>query len=433
MTGLRIVAEGLRFSEGPMAAWPWWRSPAAPSAGWRRTAPFHPAIIKYNHREGPTMQSRRTILAATAAALLAPFAARAADPVKVGVIVPLSGGAGRQGQDVANAIAAMASMLNADGGVLGRPIELLVRDDESTPAVGVAKANELASAGVAVVLEGWNSPVTLAMQSVLARAGILDITMISKADAILASTSNPLAIRLNSANAQDAAIIATDLGKRMKQGRVVFVTQNDAYGNGAQAGIEAEIKKAGLAYDIVSTLKFPFAQTDFRVEVTSIRDAKPDAVVCINANEGAGLPAFLQQYSRGGGGAPLFCSVGTVSPSVAEMAGAGANGLISADIYFPEAEPFAGNAQNKRFVAQMRQQFKAVPEKFGALGAAALEVWANAATGANSLDRKVVAEAIRGHTIKGTIFGDAVFGANGQMEQRYSTFVVRDGKVVVET
>jgi branched-chain amino acid transport system substrate-binding protein len=373
------------------------------------------------------------MLAGSAAGLFAPAVVRAAEPVKLGVILPLSGGAGRQGQDVANAIMALATLLNADGGVLGRPIEILVRDDESTPAVGVAKANELASAGVAAVLEGWNSPVTLAMQSVLARAGILDITMISKADTILTSASNPLAIRLNSANAQDAAVIAADLGKRMKQGRIVFVTENDAYGNGAQQGIEAEFKKSGLNYDIAATLKFPFAQTDFRVEVTSIRDAKPDAVVSINANEGAGLPAFLQQYSRGGGTAPMFCSVGTVTASVVEAAGAAANGLISADIYFPEAEPFASNPANKRFVAQMQQQFKALPEKFGALGAAALQVWVTAANTTKSLDRKTVAEAIRGHTIPGTIFGDASFGANGQMEQHYSTFTVKDGRLVVQS
>lgn len=381
------------------------------------------------------MISRRAIITASGAVAVAGLAAsraRAAEPVKIGVILPLSGGAGRQGQDVANAIQAMAVLLNADGGVLGRPIEIVVRDDESTPAVGVAKANELASAGVAAVLEGWNSPVTLAMQSILARAGILDITMISKADAILASPSNPLAIRLNSANVQDAAILVTDLARRMKTGRIVFVTENDAYGNGAQQGIEAEIKKAGLAYEIAATLKFPFAQTDFRVEVTSIRDARPDAVISINANEGAGLPAFLQQYSRGGGGAPVYCSVGTVSPSVIETAGAAANGLMSADIYFPAAEPFASDARNKRFVAQMQKQFNATPDKFMALGAASLEVWAKGAAKAQSLDRKAVAEAIRGQELPGTIFGTARFGANGQMEQHYSTFSVKDGHIAVD-
>ncbi len=377
------------------------------------------------------MFTRRKFIAGTALSLAAPRLAHAAAPIRIGVIIPLSGGAGRQGQDVANAVQSMATLINDAGGVLGRPLELLVRDDESTPAIGVAKANELASAGVAVVLEGWNSPVTLAMQPILARANVLDITMISKADPILASTANPLAIRLNSANAQDAKVIAEYLKSRMNSGRLVFVTENDAYGNGAQHGIEEEVKRLGLSYDIAKTLKFPFPQTDFRVEVTSIHDAKPGAVIAIDANEGAGLPAFLQQYAQAKIDASLICTVGTVSPSVIETAGSAANGIISADIYFPEAEPFASNGENQRFVRQMQNQFKTMPDKYMALGAAALQVWAKAAAKVGSLDREAVAEAIRGHDIPGTIFGDVQFSANGQMAHHYSIFTVKDGKIVV--
>jgi branched-chain amino acid transport system substrate-binding protein len=378
------------------------------------------------------MLTRRTVLAGIAASSLV-SSASAADTIKVGVIIPLSGGAGRQGQDVANSVQAMATLINEGGGVLGRQLEILVRDDESTPAIGVAKANELASAGASVVLEGWNSPVTLAMQSVLARADVLDITMISKADTILTSASNPLAIRLNSANAQDAAIIAKYVGGRMKTGRVVFVTENDAYGNGAQQGIEAEFKKAGLDLTIASTQKFPFAQTDFRVETTSVRDAKPDLVISINANEGAGLPAFLQQYAQAQVSAPLVCAVGTVSPSVIETAGKSADGLYSADIYFPNSEPFASDPENKRFVAQMQKQFKTMPDKYMALAGAALQVWAKAAESAKSLERKAVAGAIRGKEIPGTIFGTARFDASGQLAHRYFVFTVKDSKIAVES
>ncbi len=377
------------------------------------------------------MVTRRHFIAGSTLSVAAPRLAHAATPIGIGVIIPLSGGAGRQGQDVANAVQCMATLINDAGGVLGRRLELLIRDDESTPAIGVAKANELASAGVAVVLEGWNSPVTLAMQPILARADVLDITMISKADPILASAANPLAIRLNSANAQDAKVIADYLKSRMNAGRLVFVTENDAYGNGAQHGIEEETKRLGLSYDIVKTLKFPFPQTDFRVEVTSIHDAKPDAVIVIDANEGAGLPAFLQQYVQARIDAPLICTVGTVSPSVIETAGAAANGLISADIYFPETEPFASNRENQRFVAQMQKQFKTMPDKYMALGAAALQVWAKAAAKVGSLDRKAVAEAIRGQDIPGTIFGDVRFSADGQMAHHYAIFTVRAGKIVV--
>jgi len=375
---------------------------------------------------------RARLAAYVVAGIASVSSAQAADPVKVGVIFPLSGGAGRQGQEVVQAMQAMAAIINQDGGVLGRQIEIVARDDESTPAVGVAKANELAAMEVAVVIEGWNSPVTLAMQSILARAGILDITAISKADSILASASNPLAIRLNSSNAQDADVLVQHLAHTMKAGRIGFVTQNDAYGNGAQQGIEAGFKKAGLTYLIATTQKFAFPQTDFRVEVTSLADAKPEAVIVINANEGAGLPAFMQQYAQAKIAAPLICSVGTVGPSVIQTAGPAADGIVSADIYFPDTEPFASNPVNQRFVAQMQKQFKVEPDKFMALGAGALQVWAKTANSVKSLDRKTIADAIRGHAVPSTIFGEATFAANGQMQASYAVFTVKAGKMVIE-
>src|SRR5260221_12494872 len=115
-------------------------------------------------------------------------------PIKVGTIFPLSGPAGPNGQAATNAVKIAAEMINAKGGVLGRKIVVVSKDDESTPAVGVTRANEMAAEKVAVVIEGWNSPVTLAMQPVLARADILDITAVSKADPILAGTANPYAV-----------------------------------------------------------------------------------------------------------------------------------------------------------------------------------------------------------------------------------------------
>ena len=98
---------------------------------------------------------------------------------------------------------------------MGRKITVIGKDDESTPAVGVTRANEMVAEKVAVVIEGWNSPVTLAMQPVLARADILDITAVSKADPILAGQVNPYAIRLNSSNGQDGAVIADILANHL--------------------------------------------------------------------------------------------------------------------------------------------------------------------------------------------------------------------------
>lgn len=378
------------------------------------------------------MKLVRSMAAAAAFALAALSGAAQAQPIKVGTIFPLSGGAGPQGQHLVQSIEAMAALINESGGVMGRKIEIVARDDESTPAVGVSRANELISAGVSVIIEGWNSPVTLAMQPVLSRAGVLDITAISKADPILSGEGNPLAVRLNSSNSQDGAVIAAYIAKRAKAKRVAFMTQNDAYGNGAQASIEGELKKLGHAYEKVAEEKFPFTQADFRVAITNVRAANPDVTVFINASEGLGMPAMIRQARQARLGGQVIAAVGTMAPSVIAVAGDAANGVVGADIYFPDVEPFASNPVNQRYIAKVQQMHKLTPDKFMALGAAALQVWAQAANELKTLDREAIAKRIRGGSFKDTILGDMNFAPNGQLATRHYIFTIKDRKMVVE-
>ncbi|MET4129751.1 ABC transporter substrate-binding protein [Roseovarius sp. MBR-6] len=353
-------------------------------------------------------------------------------PVKVGVIFPFSGGAGPQGNHVSWAIESMAALINEKGGVRGRQIELLMRDDESTPAVGVSRANELIAEGVEVIIEGWNSPVTLAMQPVINRADILDLTAISKADPILSGEGNPLAVRFNSSNAQDGEVVARYIADNGFT-RVAFMTQNDAYGNGAQASIQAALEAMGHEYEVVAEENFPFDQADFRVSLSNVKAAEPDVTIAINANEGLGMPALIRQHSRSRVPGQLMAAVGTVAPSVIGVAGDAANGLIGADIYFPAVEPFSSNAANQAFVAKTEEMHDYTPDKFMALGAAALQVWAMAVEETGSFDKKDVATRIRGGSFAGTILGDITFGENGQLNSNHYLFDVVDGEIVVRT
>jgi branched-chain amino acid transport system substrate-binding protein len=378
----------------------------------------------------------RTSLKALALAALSTFAGVSAhaqqSPVKVGVILPLSGGAGPQGQHVTQAIQAMAAIINESGGVMGRPVEILSRDDESTPAIGVSRANELLTQGVSVIIEGWNSPVALAMQPVISRAGILDITAFASADAILSGEGNPLAVRLNASNSQGGAAVAAVIANKLKAKRVAFLTQNDAYGNGTQASIEAELKRLGYAYEKVAEEKFPFTQSDFRVALTNVKAANPDVTVAINANEGLGMPALIRQSRQIRLPGQLLAALGTVAPSVISVAGDAANGLMGTDIYFPDVEPFASNQVNRKFVAKTKEMFNYTPDKFMAVGAFALQVWAMAANELKTLDKEPLAKRIRGGSFKDTIFGDATFESNGQLKSRIYTFSVQEQKIVVD-
>ncbi|MBC7716327.1 MAG: ABC transporter substrate-binding protein [Pseudorhodobacter sp.] len=376
--------------------------------------------------------TRRTVGLAALLLSLAGSSWGQASPIKVGVILPLSGGAGPQGQHVTQAIQAMAGLINDNGGVMGRSLEIVVRDDESTPAVGVSRANDLLGQGVSVILEGWNSPVALAMQPVIARAGVMDITLFASADAVLSGEGNPLAIRLNASNTQGGAAVAQVIAGTLNGKRVAFLTENDAYGNGTQASVEAELKRLGYAYEKVAEEKFPFTQADFRVALTNVRAANPDVTVAINANEGLGMPAILRQFKQGRVPGQLLAALGTVAPSVISVAGEAANGVMGVDIYFPDVEPFSSNASNKRFVTKMQAQHNQTPDKFMAVGAAALQVWAMAANELKTLDREAIAKRIRGGAFKNTVFGDVKFAANGQMQSSTHPFKVQDGRIVVQ-
>ena len=364
-----------------------------------------------------------------AMAMLMGLAAPAmAQDIKVGTIFPLSGGAGPDGQTVTNAVKLIAQQINDKGGLLGRKLTLVSKDDESTPAVGVSRANEMISDKVDVVIEGWNSPVTLAMQPILARADIMDITAVSKSDLILAGQINPYAVRINSSNGFDAAVIAKYVAETLKAKKVAFLTQNDVYGNGFQAAVEAEFKKLNFQGEVVLTEKFAFKDTDFRVQLTSLKAANPDAVVVTSSSNSSGLPAMVEQYRQADLKSPFVGAVGIMLTTVFKVAGDANNGIVSADIFFPDLPPFTTMPESTSFVAAYRKAYGADPDKSAALGAAALQVWANAVESTKSLDRKTVAEAIRGKTIKGTVFGDAQFLPNGQMQPRYVLFRVVDGK-----
>lgn len=110
--------------------------------------------------------SRRTLLAGAAALGLASAAPATAqeDPIKIGLVAALSGQSAKSGEAITRGILLAMDKINAEGGVLGRPLELVSRDDESNPGKGLVAARELVQReGVAAVLGGLDTPVSLAI------------------------------------------------------------------------------------------------------------------------------------------------------------------------------------------------------------------------------------------------------------------------------
>jgi branched-chain amino acid transport system substrate-binding protein len=357
--------------------------------------------------------------------------AASAGPLKIGVIVPLSGPAGPNGGHVLEAIEVMADMINEDGGCDGRQIEVVSRDDQSTPAAGVSAATELVSQEVDVVMGGWNSPVTLAIQPVLVRAGVLNITSIPQNSAIIGG-ADEAAVRMNAGNLVGAHVAAKYIVDELDAKKVALLVQNDAYGNDAAAGLRAELEPRGV--EVVTQQKFAFTDTDFRIPLSSIAAAGPDVVFSANAAESSGMPAMARQFAESNIEARHFAGTGTVSPTVVELAGgAVVDGLITADLYFPEEAPFDSIEKNVAFVeAYKKTSGGQLPDKFRALGAQSVDVWCQAVEAAGTTDRLAVADAIQGETFEDTILGEVSFTEDGQQKFKLYAIEVEGGNLVAK-
>jgi branched-chain amino acid transport system substrate-binding protein len=117
-----------------------------------------------------------SLLATTA--LTAP--AIAADPIKIGVVTPLSGTYTPIGQQVRWGLELATKEVNAAGGIMGRQIELIFEDEEANPSVAVQKAEKLFEVQKVDFLTGTvNSGSTLAVGQTAERAGKLIATTVS--------------------------------------------------------------------------------------------------------------------------------------------------------------------------------------------------------------------------------------------------------------
>jgi branched-chain amino acid transport system substrate-binding protein len=350
----------------------------------------------------------------------------AAEPIKVGTIFPMSGPAGPSGIDASAGARVQVDLINKSGGLLGRQIVIEQKDDESTPAVGVSRANELIASKANVIFEGRNSPVALAMQPVIAAADILDITCSAKAEGVLSGRGNPLAIRIISSNEIDAEAIARYAVEIKGARRIAILFQNDAYGNDFRQLIEDKLKAIGKPYEIVASEKFPFKQTDFRVSLTSIASVKADILIAINAAT-SGMSALIQQYRQVGIDTPFVGGIALLTPEVFSVVKGDLNGIVSGAAYLPGLEPLKDVAASRAFYDAYEKAIGRPPGEEAGIAAQAVSVWAAAVTQTQSLDRVKVAEAIRGKQVKNTNFGDVTFAPNGQMLLKPVMFEVVDG------
>lgn len=235
--------------------------------------------------------TRRILLATAALLTMAPAAAFAQDTIKIGEINHYK----RMAAFAAPyklGIELGLSEVNADGGVLGKPLEFIYRDDQGDPAEAIKIAEELMTRDGAVMLTGTIlSHVGLALSSFASEKGYLYLAAEPLADSLVWSSGNAETFRLRASTWVQAAMLAEEAAKTDAI-KYATIAPNYAYGQDAVEAFKANLKALKPEVEFVAEQWPALFKIDAGAEVQAIERSKPDAIY--NVTFGSDLAKFVR-------------------------------------------------------------------------------------------------------------------------------------------
>ena len=214
--------------------------------------------------------------------------------------------------------------INAEGGVLGRPLEFIFRDDQGDPGEAIKIAEELMTRDGAVMLTGSIlSNVGLAIASVAGEKQWVYLAAEPLADAVTWSAGNPYTFRLRSSTYMQAAMLA-EAAAKSDAIKYATIAPNYAYGKDAVAAFKEVLTKLKPEVEFVAEQWPALFNIDSGAEVQALERAKPDAIY--NVTFGTDLAKFVRDGNTRGlfrGARGLWPAVGrTRIPRAAGRGGA---------------------------------------------------------------------------------------------------------------
>jgi branched-chain amino acid transport system substrate-binding protein len=311
--------------------------------------------------------------------------ALAADTVKFGAILPLTGPNAATGNQQQRGIQFAVDRTNAAGGIGGRPVEVLFQDNQTKPDQSVLSFNQLVSlSDVPVIFTGFSGP-TLAMAPLATRKKVLLVNGAAQADRL--ANASPYLINTIPVIRDEVTVLADYLLKTgMKTAAILF--ENDAAGTAGRDDFQEAYTKGGGK--IIASEPSSFSQTDYRPALLKLSAAKPDVVFVMLTDGNAPLATQVGEMK------PNFAIAGTSFFSDPEtMRNPGAAGWIHTQVK-TQAAPDIAKAFKDRFHTDM--------EFFASQ-------YYNAAAIVFKAAQSVVAEKkpLTGETIKAAIFAIGTF------------------------
>lgn len=352
------------------------------------------------------------VLGAGVAAILAATPALAAE-IKIGVLVPTTGGQATYGQDMANAVQLAMDEINKAGGP--NTYTPVVGDDGCDPQQAVNAATKLASSGITAVIGGYCSGSTIPTLKIFGDAKLPFV--ITAANSTKLIPANPGTAFMINSTGNDQVAKAMDAWKAKGYKTLAIVNEGDAYSQDLATLAQKSFTDAGGTVADFETVNH--GEQDYSAVITKIKAANADAVFWTAYDDDGG--PFIKQLREGGYQGDIYVGDGSTSANLFKLAGDAAEGVYA--FSSPTAE-FLPDA--KAFTDAYKAKFNIDPSSYGPLTYDGMKLLAAAIDASGGTDGQQIADALQKSDYKG-IAGEISFRDDHTLARSNFVLVVGQG------
>jgi len=346
----------------------------------------------------------------------------AEDKLVLGVIQSLTGSAAAYGESHDKGISIAIEEINKAGGVNGVPIEVYLEDDKSDPKAGIDSAKKLISTNKVDVIVGSSaSLVTIAFSQENERSKIPLVNGYAGSPKIT-EQGFEYTWRVNPTDAMLDVKTIESIFEKEGPKKIAFLAENSDYGVPPIDAASEKVKELGG--EVVSYEKYNRGETDFKAQLSKIKETNPDIVFTHGYyTEGS---IIARQIKELGIDAQLIVNMGQGLPKFAELAGDAAEGVIFPTSWFPALT----DEESQNFTKAYIEKYKEEPAAFEAGAYVAIKTVVEAVNKGGGATPEKIQEGLKQLNGFNVLYGELNFDENRQNDLTVLLANFKDGKIV---
>jgi branched-chain amino acid transport system substrate-binding protein len=366
--------------------------------------------------------NRRALLLALAVSICTQVA-MAADTIKIGQVAPLTGPGAESGRYQILGAKLAAEEINKAGGVLGRQLELVIEDDQTTnPGVVLAFSKLASNSELVAFLGEIRSTQVHAMAPDVLKLG--KPVLIGGTDPMLTHMGNPWFFRFRPNDVYSARVIGDYGVKVLGKRKWAIVHSTDAFGTNGMKNLVGFLQESGVKPVLIQG--YPNNSQDFTPVALAVKQSGADVMgtyMTFEPDQGI----FARQLRQLGVSLTWVGSPTTVTTTALKLAGPALYGSYAVVDFNKDSSEAA-----KAFAAKYESAYKATPDIFAAWAYDAVHVLARAIGEAKSLEPEKLRQAILATKGYAGAEGTYKFDQNGDGLHGYNIVKNNNGIVVFD-